>query len=189
MKKVFIAAALISGLTISTGAFASHGMAGGGHMGGHGMAHQQQLDPETQAKVDQFYKDTQDLRRQMVVKQAEKRAMMQRTNPDPAAVGQLTGEIFDLHTTMTEKAKEAGVEQYVGHGMGKKSGMKMCKMMSGDKGMMHGGGKGMMHGGGAGMDHGSGAGMGHGQPGMDHGAGPHGNHPMPTQNQQPSDKI
>ena len=124
MKKAIIAATLISGLTISTAAFAYQGMGGANQQAGCRYSQYQQLDQETLAKIDQFRKDTQDLRKQMVVKQAEKRAMMKGTNPDPAAVGQLSGEIFDLHTSMTNKAKEAGVEQYVGHGKRHGSGMK-----------------------------------------------------------------
>jgi|GEM_PF-731773 len=172
MKKAIIAAALISGLTISTGAFAYQGMGGMGQMAGCGFSNYQQLDAETQAKIDQFRKDTQDLRRQMVVKKAEKRAMMKRANPDPAAVGQLTGEIFDLHTTMVEKAKEAGVEQYVGHGKRHKTGMSGCTGSGyGKHGKGHGG-------------HGRG-GHGHG-----HGGGNPGyHHNMHMQQQTPANQI
>lgn len=151
MKKALITAALISGLTLSTTAFAYQGMGGGGQMAGCGYGKYQQLDPEVQAKIDQFRKDTQDLRRQMVVKRAEKKAMMKRANPDPAAVGQLTGEIFDLHATLVDKAKEAGVDQYMGHGKGHRSAMKGCSVGRGHDGGQsrkgHHGGHGHGHGG------------------------------------------
>lgn len=176
MKKALIVAALISGLTISTGAFASHGMSGGGHMGGMGGMGgpgfvQRQLDPEVQAKIDQFYKDTQNLRRQMVVKRAEKKAMMKRTDPDPAAVGQLAGELFDLHATMVQKAKEAGVEQYVGHGNRQRFARQGC--MNFEHGRKHGG-------------------HGHGHNDWHHGEGHQGYHhdmQMQMQMQNPADQI
>ena len=64
--------------------------------------------------MDAFFKDTQDLRKEMAMKQAEKQALMRSDNPDPAALSQITGELFDLRTTMRQKAEEADVSQFIG---------------------------------------------------------------------------
>ncbi len=68
-----------------------------------------QVDPALQEKRDKFFTDTQEIRKSMVMKQAEKRAMLRGDNPDPQAVSKISGELFDLRTTMREKAEEAGL--------------------------------------------------------------------------------
>lgn len=135
MKKALITAALITGITISTGAVASDVASGSDTVPVRCPAMQQKLAPEMQAKLEQFHKDTSELRRQVVVKRAELRALMHQTSPDPVAVGQLSGKLFDLDATMKEKAREAGVEQYLRHGMRRGNEM-------GHKGMKNGGGRG-----------------------------------------------
>ncbi len=133
MKKQLIAIALIAGLTMATGASADWGRGNRGQ-GGYGNCPQmrgqmqgqmfQQLDQTTQDKIKQFYKDTLPLHKEMAMKRAEKQALMRSDNPDPQAVGKVTGELFDLRTTMQEKAELAGVSQYVGPGhMGGKGRM------------------------------------------------------------------
>jgi len=125
MKKRIMAVVLISGLALATAASANWGRGGGGAgyygacpmVQGGQVPYYQQTDPAVQEKVNQFFLDTQDLRKQIVVKQSERRAFMQNTNPDPAAVAKLTGELFDLRNDMREKAVAAGVDQYVGPGM------------------------------------------------------------------------
>lgn len=145
MKKQIIAVVLISGLALATAASANWGRGGG--RGGYNdycpMVQGQtvqQLDPAVQEKLDKFYLETQDLRKQMVMKQAERRAMMQGQNPDPAAAAKLSGELFDLRTAMQEKAVAAGVDQYVGPrmmgggfggGRGPNGGGRGGKMMGG----------------------------------------------------------
>lgn len=117
MKKKIIALVLVSGLAISTVASANWGRGGGrGFNCGNCIQGQyyQQIDPAIQGKIDQFFTDTQSIRRDMAVKQAEKMALMRSTNPDPAALSKVTGELFDLRATMQEKAVEAGVDQYIG---------------------------------------------------------------------------
>lgn len=118
MKKKIIAAVLISGLAVATVASANWGRGGGGFYCGNcpqqGGVYYQQVDPAIQEKMDQFYTDTQALRKEMAVKQAEKMALLRSDNPDPAAVSKLTGELFDLRTAMQEKAEAAGVDQYMG---------------------------------------------------------------------------
>lgn len=88
-------------------------------------------DAATQAKLTTFYNENQDLRKQIMMKQAERQALVQATNPNPAAVSKVSGELFDLMTTMQEKAKGAGLETYVGRGSGR-------GMMGGGRGMMYG---------------------------------------------------
>lgn len=130
MKKQVIALSLIIGLTMATVASANWGRGGGrgyGGYGGYGDCPQvqgqmmqgpmfQQLDQATQDKIQQFFKDTQPLHKEMTMKRAEKQALMRSENPDPQAVAKVTGEMFDLQATIREKAELAGVDQYVGPG-------------------------------------------------------------------------
>lgn len=123
MKKKIAAIALV--LTLATVGIAS---ARGGMGGGNGMGYNhpqmqgqmyQQVDKATQDKLDAFFRDTQDLRKQMLMKQSERQALMQSTSPNTAAVSKISGEIFDLQATMQDKAKAAGIDNYVGGpGMG-----------------------------------------------------------------------
>lgn len=73
-----------------------------------------QNDPAIQEKLDTFYNDTQDIRKEIAMKRAEKQALMRSENPDPAELSKVTGELFDLQASMRKKAEEAGVEQYIG---------------------------------------------------------------------------
>ena len=121
MKKQIIAITLIAGLTIATVASANWGRGGRGGQMGYGGCPQvqqgqgfQQLDQATQDKVAQFYKDNSDLQKEIVMKRAERRALMQSDQPDAQAVARVAGELFDLRATMREKAELAGVAQYVG---------------------------------------------------------------------------
>ncbi len=159
MKKHFLALALVIGLTTATVASAHWGRGGGGY-GGYGydcpMAMQgpmmqgqtyQQLDPATLDKIKQFYKDTLPLHKQMVMKRAEREALMESQTPDPQAVAKVTGEMFDIRVAIQQKAEAAGVDQYVGPcqmgmGMGKGMGMGMRGGRGSGRGM---GGGGMMN--------------------------------------------
>lgn len=132
MKKYIAALALVAGLTMATAASANWG--GGGHgyngdcywqqMDGPMMQEQmmKQLEPATQEKVNKFFKENQPLRKQIVMKQAEKRAIMQSEKPDPQAAALVAGELFDLQTAMHDKAEAAGVSKYFGHKGGGKGG-------------------------------------------------------------------
>ena len=68
-----------------------------------------QLDPALQEKRDKFFADTQEIRKEMAMKQAEKQALLRNDNPDPQAVSKISGELFDLRATMRQKAEEAGI--------------------------------------------------------------------------------
>jgi len=132
MKKKIVAIALVTGLALSTTAFANWGRTGGGNWNCPQMGNpcmmapqggqapmMQQIDPETQAKITQFFKDNRDLQKQIAMKRAEKMALLDNDSPDAKAVAAVTGELFDLRTTLFEKADAAGIAQYIGPGFGR----------------------------------------------------------------------
>ena len=140
MKKKIAAVALVLTLAVAGIASARGGGMGGGMGPGmyncpQGMMNQQ-LDKATQDKVYAFQKDTQALRKQIVMKHAEMRALMGSQTPDKAEVSKVSGELFDLQAAMQDKAKAAGVEAYVGGpcGMGMGMGMGMGRGMMGGQG-------------------------------------------------------
>ena len=136
MKKTFVIAALVVGMGFIglQQASAEGGMGGSCLKGSPGYT---QLDAATKVKVDKFYIETQDLRKQMVMKHAEAAALMQSTNPDSAKVAQVAGEIFDLKTTLQTKAEAAGVQGVNGCGG--------CQGPGPGMGPHHRGGRGMMN--------------------------------------------
>lgn len=122
MKKKIIALVLITGLSIATVASANCGRHGRwenncGNFQGRQVMMNPQVDDATKAKVKQFFKDNIALHKEIAMKRAEKQALMQSDTPDPMAVAKVTGELFDLHTSLREKAEVAGVDQYVGPSM------------------------------------------------------------------------
>ena len=50
----------------------------------------------------------------MAMKRAEKQALLRADTPDPTAVSNVEGELFDLRTTMHQKAVEADVVGLIG---------------------------------------------------------------------------
>jgi len=141
MKKKIAALVLVASLATAGIASARGGMGMGMGMGCPQMPPQayQQVDAATQGKIDAFFRDTQDLRKKIVMKHAEMRALMNNQNADPAAASKLSGELFDLQVAIQDKAKAAGVDQYVGGcGMGMGMGMGMGKGPHGGRGMMMG---------------------------------------------------
>ncbi len=124
MKKKIIVMVMVAGLALAGTASAQCGKGGGGY--GHqgkmqgGMMYQQ-LDQETQDKIAKFRDDNQALRKEIVMKRAEKRALLNSTNADPAVAAKIAGELFDLRAAMREKAAAAGVDKYMGR-FGKGSG-------------------------------------------------------------------
>jgi hypothetical protein len=69
----------------------------------------QGLDEATKEKIEKFRADTQDLRKQMVMKRAEESALIRSETPNIEAVRKAAGELFDLRSAMQMKAKEAGL--------------------------------------------------------------------------------
>lgn len=125
MKKVIVSAVLISGLAaagIASANYYGHGGNGWHNNPGHGYTATQQIDPAIQGELDKFYQETQDLRKEIAIKQTEKRALLQSSNPDPKEVSRVTGELFDLHNEIVQIAKAAGVDNYIG-GHKRKGGM------------------------------------------------------------------
>lgn len=129
MKKKIIAIALISGLVFAGTVSANWGH--GKNRGGCGQAGMMQnqkmyqnLDPETKDKIAQFFDDNQELRKEMAVKCAVQKALMNSEQPDVNEVAKVTGELFDLRMAMREKAGAAGVDQYLGAGRGKCGGVR-----------------------------------------------------------------
>ncbi len=118
MKKKIAAIALA--LTLATVGMASArgGMGGGNGAGYHHPQMQaqmyQQADKATRDKLDAFFRDTQGVRKQIIMKQAERQALLQSTNPDPAAAAKISGELFDLQATMQDKARAAGIDTFPG---------------------------------------------------------------------------
>ena len=117
MKKAIVAATLIAGMALSAPVYAywGNGQGQGGNRCGTQMVQQ---NPEMKAKITQFFKDNLELRKQMVMKQAEKRALMRAATPDSKAVAQVVGELFDLRVALMTKADEAGLSDFMGPGMG-----------------------------------------------------------------------
>lgn len=100
----------------------------------HGMKQGRQLSEEMLKNHDAFLQDTKELRKNMMVKRAEMRALMQATNPDSERVSVLAGELFDLREQLRTQAREKGlpVRAFMGPmGMG-------CKMMQSGGPMMGG---------------------------------------------------
>ena len=139
MKKTIMVTALVSiiGLTGMYQASAYMGMKGDRGCSGHslGMPAISEMDEATKAKFDVFFKDTQELRKEIVVKRAEKKALMRAEEPDAEKVGKIAGELFDLRNSMRTKAEAAGLGDYIGMRGG-------CREKCGQK--SHHGRKGMM---------------------------------------------
>ena len=123
MKKqvlaVVMVTVMVSGLIVAGTASANRGYRNSGcfqYGQGPGRMMFQELDQETQDKITQFREDTQALRKEIVMKQTEKRALLRSDNPDPVAAAKIAGELFDLRAEMRLKAQTAGVDQYIGFG-------------------------------------------------------------------------
>jgi Spy/CpxP family protein refolding chaperone len=142
MKKALVVAALVVGMgffgwqqaSAERGMGGSHGKGGMGMKGGPACS---QLDTASKAKLDKFHNETKDLRKQMVMKRAEERAVLSSTNPDPATAAKLAGELFDLKAAIQAKAEAAGVQGLMGCGS--------CQGPGQGMGPHHGGGRGMMN--------------------------------------------
>ncbi len=80
-------------------------------------------DPAMIQKHNKFMQDTVDLRKQLAVKQAEKRSLMRSAQPDSARVGQLTGEVFDIREQLRAKAQAEGLPMGMMGGFGGGKGM------------------------------------------------------------------
>lgn len=147
MKKTLAIAIVVTGIGIAgiQQASANRGFGGGGYgpcyNQGPGTAYSQ-VDPAIQEKLTKFRTETNDLRKQMVMKQAEKMAILRSATPDPAAAAKVEGELYDLRATMQEKAEAAGVAQYMGPGCQKGQGFGKRSMRNNGNGRGPGSGMG-----------------------------------------------
>ncbi len=101
----------------------NNGMGCGQHGKGQAMTgtmgqRYQAMNAETREKYDAFFAATTELRKEMMVKRAEKQAVMRSTNPDPDQAAQLTRELLELRGQMMARAEEAGVSIGPGAGHG-----------------------------------------------------------------------
>lgn len=121
MKKTIAVVVVIAGMGL---AGLTQAYAGWGHRGGNfyncpqyqeqGAPPATQVDPATREKIDKFFEDTTELRKQMAMKRAEQRALMTADTPDAAAVSKVAGELFDLRNSLRQQADEAGVAGLIG---------------------------------------------------------------------------
>ncbi len=110
--KMVVAALFTFALIYATAASAGPGWGqrgGGGYGCGNCDGPVAQLDEKQIEERDKFFDETQDLRKELITKKAELRAMMNQENADPKAVGQLSGEVFELQSSLQKKAREAGL--------------------------------------------------------------------------------
>jgi len=107
------------------GRWANRGIGRGHHGAGYNkqgnmMPRYQAMDDADKEKYDAFFATTTDLRNEIMIKRAEKQALMRSTNPDPDQAAQLTRDLIELRGQMMAQAEEAGVEMGQGraHGYG-----------------------------------------------------------------------
>jgi len=149
MTCLLLAGGLISLAAIQTvTACQTHGpgMKGLGMMKGQAMMQGTNPMAEMMKSRDAFLKDSQELRKSMMMKRAAMKAMMRSAYPDADKIAKLAGEIFDIREQLRAKAEANGMP---GMGMMMGGGMMGGGMMGGMKGPngMHHGCK-MMQGGG-----------------------------------------
>jgi hypothetical protein len=120
MKKQLLIALVISGvgLVVLNQAHAWDQRGGAGYYGNDMQypgprSQYNQVDPAAQEKLDSFFVNTEGIRKEMAEKRAEKQSLIRGNNPDPAVLSRVEGELFDLRTTMRQKAEEAGVIEYL----------------------------------------------------------------------------
>jgi Spy/CpxP family protein refolding chaperone len=125
MKKYLVAAALIGAIGFSGFSMANArgygygpGPGFGGCDGGRYCDNGAYYEKDDE-KAAAFFDETKAARKEIVVKRSELDALMLQDNPDEKKVASLTGELFDLETTMQEKsAKAFGDRAGKGNGFG-----------------------------------------------------------------------
>jgi zinc resistance-associated protein len=115
MRKIIGTAVLVSAVGLATGLYAmGGGMNCNGPMGSN-------VKPET---AKEFFKETSDLRTDMMVKKIELRQEMAKETPDQAKVDALRKEMGDIRTKIQDAGKKYGMTMdcddcNMGGGMGK----------------------------------------------------------------------
>ncbi len=124
MKKYLVAAALIGAIGFTgmsmANARGNYGYGPGpgyGDCGGGRSCDKESYSVEDNEKASVFFEETKGLRKEIVVKRSELDALMRQENPDEKKVAKLTGDLYDLQTTMEEKVDKA-FEGRTGYGPG-----------------------------------------------------------------------
>ena len=124
MKKYLVAAALIGAIGFTgmsmANARGNYGYGPGpgyGDCGGGRYCDKGSYSEEDNKKASAFFEETKGLRKEIVVKRSELEALMLQENPDEKKVAKLTGDLYDLRTTMDDKADKA-FEGKAGYGPG-----------------------------------------------------------------------
>ena len=109
MKKYLAAAALIgaigfTGITMANARGNYWYGPGSGDCNGGRYCDKGSFSEKDNEKATAFFAETKELRKEIVVKRSELDAMMQQDNPDEKKVAKLTGDLFDLQSTMEEKS-------------------------------------------------------------------------------------
>ena len=123
MKKYVAVAAFIGAIGFTgislAGARGYYGYGPGNCGGGPGYCDNWASPEKDDEKTSAFFEETKELRKQIVVKRSELDALMRQDNPDEQKVAKLTGDLYDLQTTMQEKAEKTfeGQPRY-GYGPG-----------------------------------------------------------------------
>jgi len=111
MKKYLVAAALIGAIGFSgismVNARGNYGYGpgpGNGNCGGGRYCDNVSYSEKDDEKAAAFFEETKEVRKEIVVKRSELDALMRQDNPDEKKVAKLTGDLYDLQTTMEEKA-------------------------------------------------------------------------------------
>lgn len=147
MKKIWLAVALVGTLSLVGYQIADAGpgwygggMMGSGYMMGPGygcnngpQAGGRALDEDAIKARDKFFEETNELRKEITMKNAEFTAVMNQEKPDEKKIAKLSGEIFDLRTQLREKAQKAGIRDGFGPGY--------CQNFCGGPGMGRGYGR------------------------------------------------
>ena len=114
MKKYLVAAALIGAIGFAGFSMASargnYGYgpgSGNGDCNGARYCDNESYSEKDNEKASAFFEETKELRKEIVVKRSELDALMRQENPDEKKVATLTGDLFDLQTTMEGKADKA----------------------------------------------------------------------------------
>jgi hypothetical protein len=121
MKKLLMAVALV-GLIGFAGIQMASAHGGYSQGGGNGYCGDYSDGDNTKdtAALEKFHSETTDIRKGIIVKRNELRALMNQDNPDEKRVAQLTGEVFDLENALNKKAADKGItgRSNYGHGPG-----------------------------------------------------------------------
>ena len=131
MKKYLVAAALIgaigfSGISMANARGYGYGPGPGfGGCDGGRYCDNGSYSEQDNEKASAFFEETKEARKEIVVKRSELDALMLQDNPDEKKVAKLTGELYDLQTTMQEKADKA-FEGRAGKGNGPGPGFRNC---------------------------------------------------------------